>query len=45
MKDKHYDGLITISDIFNFNNIYDTKIEVITERINPFKLKELNQID
>jgi len=45
MKDKYYDGLIRISDIFSFDSIYDTKIEIITERINPFKLKELNQID
>ncbi len=45
MEDKNYKGSIKISDIFNFNDIYYPKIEVRTERINPFKLNQFNQVD
>ena len=45
MTDKDYKGFMTISDMFDFNDIYNPEIEVRTERINPFKLNQFNQLD
>ena len=45
MRDKDYDGTFTISDIKNFNDIYNPSIIIGTNRINPFKLNQFKQLD